>query len=47
VLDEYQIPLPPELPPGTYRLATGFYTPDGAKLPVGGQGIVLGEVVIE
>lgn len=47
VLDEHQIPLPPELPPGAYWLATGFYTPDGAKLPAGGQGIVLGEVVIE
>jgi hypothetical protein len=47
VLDEYQIALPADLPPGPYRLAVGLYRPDGARLPASGPGILLGEVVIE
>jgi hypothetical protein len=47
VLDEYQISLPGDLLPGTYTLAAGLYHEDGARLPTGGPGVVLGDVVIE
>ncbi len=47
VLDEYQIQLPGDLPPGTYTLAAGLYRADGARLPADGPGILLGDVVIE
>ncbi|MCB0188456.1 MAG: hypothetical protein KDE31_29500, partial [Caldilineaceae bacterium] len=33
ILDEYQIPLPADLLPGTYLLATGIYQPSGEHLP--------------
>lgn len=47
VLDEYQIALPAELPPGIYTLAAGLYRPeDGRRLPADGAGIILGEVQI-
>jgi hypothetical protein len=47
VLDEYQIALPGDLPPGSYSLAAGLYRQDGARLPAEGPGILLGDVVIE
>lgn len=47
VLDEYQIALPGDLPPGSYSLAAGLYREDGARLPAEGPGILLGDVVIE
>jgi hypothetical protein len=47
VLDEYQIPLPGDLAPGTYTLAAGLYRADGARLPADGPGILLGDVIIE
>lgn len=33
LIDEYAIDLPPDLPPGAYRLGVGLYTPDGTRLP--------------
>lgn len=35
LIDTYQLPLPPELDPGTYQINIGFYLPDTAvRLPV-------------
>ena len=47
ILDEYQIALPADLPPGQYTLETGFYRADGARLPADGTSVRLGEVTIE
>ena len=47
ILDEYQIPLPADLPPGAYSLRVGLYGDDGARLPEEGLGIDLGPVVLE
>jgi hypothetical protein len=51
ILDEYQIPLPAELPPGEYALAAGLYSADGARAPAEGPiplgPISLGTVTIE
>lgn len=47
ILDEYQIPLPAELPPGRYELEIGLYQPSGEHLPAGPESILLGEVTIE
>lgn len=56
ILDEYQIALPGDLPPGVYTLAAGLYQPGGAgaqaRLPAPGpqataEGVLLGEVIIE
>ncbi|MBV7330311.1 hypothetical protein KFU94_19085 [Chloroflexi bacterium TSY] len=46
VLDEYQIPIPPELSAGAYRLKIGMYHQSGEHLPANGQGIILGDVEI-
>lgn len=46
VLDEYQIALPADLPPGDYGLRIGLYLADGTRLPASGPGIALGEVTI-
>lgn len=46
ILDEYQIPIPLELPTGTYHLKTGLYRQSGDRLPADSQGIMLGEVEI-
>jgi hypothetical protein len=35
--DPHQIPLPPALPEGDYRLAVGLLRPDGSRLVVGGD----------
>ena len=45
ILDEYQVPLPADLPPGTYALEIGLYRADGAHLPAAGS-IRLGEVSV-
>jgi hypothetical protein len=51
ILDEYQIALPDDLPPGVYTLAVGLYQPGAegapARLPATGEGLFLGEVMIE
>ena len=47
VLDEYQVALPPDLPPGTYALRAGMYRADGSALPEGGGGVELGTVTVE
>ncbi|HXF60874.1 MAG TPA: hypothetical protein VNK95_04615, partial [Caldilineaceae bacterium] len=47
ILDEYQIPLPDDLPPGEYALAVGLYLADGARLPAEGPGVMLGTVTVE
>lgn len=42
VLDSRTLPLPPDLPPGAYRLALGLYrAPDGPRLPVVDAGVRL------
>jgi hypothetical protein len=46
VLDEYEIALPADLPPGVYGLRTGLYRADGARLPAAPAGITLGSVEI-
>ena len=46
ILDEYQIALPADLPPGAYELAAGLYTAAGEYLPTEGS-IPLGLVTIE
>ena len=47
ILDEYQILLPPDLPAGDYGVSIGLYTADGARLPVDGAGLRIGEVTLE
>jgi hypothetical protein len=47
ILDEYQIALPAELPPGRYELEIGLYQLTGERLPAGQERILLGEVTIE
>lgn len=47
VLDEYQIPLPADLPAGDYALEMGLYTSSGARLPSGDTlAVRLGTVAI-
>lgn len=47
ILDEYQIAVPADAPPGVYKLAAGIYRPeDGRRLPADGVGLILGEVRI-
>jgi hypothetical protein len=33
IVDEYQIRLPADLPPGAYPIEVGFYLPDGERVP--------------
>jgi hypothetical protein len=47
ILDEYQIALGADLPPGPYGLQIGLYAPDGSRLPAAPEGLSLGEVTIE
>ncbi|MEZ4727964.1 MAG: glycosyltransferase family 39 protein [Caldilineaceae bacterium] len=47
VLDEYQLALPDDLPPGDYELAIGLYQPSGERLPTTEGGIALGKVYVE
>jgi hypothetical protein len=45
VIDQYVVPLPVELPPGVYTLATGFYyLPTLERL---GEAAQLGELLLE
>ncbi len=46
VLDEYEIALPADLPPGEYDLRIGLYQPDGTRLPATPEGINLGRIEI-
>lgn len=46
ILDEYQIALPADLPPGEYGLRVGLYLADGSRLPATGPGIVLGTFIL-
>jgi hypothetical protein len=47
ILDEYQIALPADLPPGTYGLQIGLYEPGGRHLPAESERLSLGEVTLE
>ncbi len=47
VLDEYQVPLPSDLPPGDYGLRMGLYQLDGPRLPADDAGFELGLVTIQ
>ncbi|NJN81101.1 MAG: hypothetical protein HC802_01640 [Caldilineaceae bacterium] len=47
IIDEYEIALPADLPPGDYGLEVGFYLPTGERLPEGGIGLKLGTVRVE
>jgi hypothetical protein len=47
ILDEYQMLLPPDLPAGEYMLSIGLYTGEGARLPIDGGSLQIGEVTIE
>lgn len=47
VRDEYRIPLPADLPPGTYQLEVGMYAPaSGQRLPVSQPGQPPGDRVL-
>jgi hypothetical protein len=46
VLDEYEVLLPAELPPGDYTLRMGLYDAAGNSLPAAGVGIELGRVTL-
>ncbi|MBN1220934.1 MAG: glycosyltransferase family 39 protein [Anaerolineae bacterium] len=48
--DAYTLPLPPDLPPGNYRLITGLYhAPTGQRLPVsaGGDFVELPQIAVK
>jgi hypothetical protein len=47
ILDEYQIPIPVDLPPGEYGLRFGLYTGAGNRLPAATDGLILHDVTIE
>jgi hypothetical protein len=47
ILDEYQIPIPVDLPPGEYGLRFGLYTGAGNRLPAATDGLTLHDVTIE
>jgi hypothetical protein len=46
VLDEYELMLPADLPPGEYALRMGLYDGSGAALPHDGSGIELGAITL-
>jgi hypothetical protein len=48
VVDSYVLPLPPDIPPGSYGLEVGMYgLVDGIRLPVyGPDGISLGDAIL-
>jgi hypothetical protein len=46
ILDEYQLPLPADLPPGEYGLRIGLYQ-NQEQLPPSGTGVDLGTIVIQ
>ncbi len=47
ILDEYQLALPADLPPGEYALEIGLYSADGRHLPATEPSLMLGEVTLE
>jgi hypothetical protein len=47
ILDEYQLALPADLPPGDYTLTIGLYDTAGARLPADGSELTIGTVRIE
>lgn len=46
ILDEYQMPLPPNLAAGDYALEIGLYQANGERLPSTATGIALGKITI-
>jgi hypothetical protein len=52
ILDEYQLPLPPDIPPGEYLIEIGLYDPaaDGRRVemvsPTGQDHLILGKVKV-
>ena len=46
VLDEYELLLPAELPPGDYTLRMGLYDAAGNRLPAAGAGVELGPITL-
>lgn len=46
IIDEYAMPLPADLPPGSYQLEIGMYQAGGARLPASGEAIRLGAVQV-
>ena len=47
ILDEYEIPLPADLPGGAYDLYAGLYSSSGERLPADENGLPLGSVRVE
>jgi len=47
ILDEYQLALPADLPPGEYALSIGLYDGQGGRLPADGSELHIGVVQIE
>jgi hypothetical protein len=46
IIDEYALPLPADLPAGSYDIEIGMYQADGQRLPAGGEAIRLGAIQI-
>lgn len=46
ILDEYEVKLPADLPPGDYTLQMGMYDDTGKSLPAGGAAIELGPLTL-
>ncbi len=45
IVDRYYIPLPPELPSGTYTVMAGMYRSSGERLPITQGGAAAGDVL--
>ena len=45
IVDRYYIPLPPELPAGTYTVMAGMYRSSGERLPITQGGAAAGDVL--
>lgn len=46
IIDEYALPLPADLPAGSYDIEIGMYQADGQRLPASGEAIRLGALQI-
>jgi hypothetical protein len=46
LVDTYNIPLPADLPAGTYAVQVGLYTLDGGRLPVTQGDKAVGDFVV-
>ncbi len=46
IIDEYALPLPADLPAGSYDIQIGMYQADGQRLPAGSEAIRLGAIQI-